>query len=285
MHFFQSLAQTPTRQIFDVAKAVEAAGFAGVTMSDHLLRPKKVDSQYPYSPDGRIAAAPSTPYPDCWVLAGALAQVTERIRLMPSVFVLPLRDPFSASKSILSAAVLSRERLMLGVGVGWMREEFELTGQPFAARGRRSEEMLEILQKLSTGEMVEHHGEFYDFPEVQMQPAPTRCPPILIGGHSETALRRAAALDGWIGVNYDFDQALEVLASLRKARQQSGRQHESYEVALSLNAPPDRDDVRRLEDAGATILVNVPLGAPHAATQPLEAKLAEIEKFAERLIR
>jgi probable F420-dependent oxidoreductase len=232
-----------------------------------------------------MAAGTATPYPDCWVVSAALAQVTQRLRFMTSVYVLPMRDPFTATKAITTAAVLSGERLMVGVGVGWMEEEFALTGQAFAGRGRRTDEMIEILRKLCSGEMEEHHGEFYDFGPVQMQPVPSRCPPVLIGGHSPVALRRAARADGWIGVNYDLPRAFEVLGELATARREAGRSNRPFEAAVSLNVEPDRDECRRLEDAGATILFNPPLGIPKAAATPLEEKLSVVARFAERLIQ
>jgi alkanesulfonate monooxygenase SsuD/methylene tetrahydromethanopterin reductase-like flavin-dependent oxidoreductase (luciferase family) len=173
---------------------------------------------------------------------------------------------------------------MVGIGVGWMEEEFVLAGQAFAKRGKRSDEMVEIFRKLCSGEMEEYHGEFYDFSPVQMQPVPTQVPPILVGGHSPIALRRAARLDGWIGVNYDLPQALEHLGALHAARQEAGRLNHPFESALALNTEPSHDDCRRLEDAGATILVNPPLGIPNAATTPLEDKLASLSGYAERLI-
>lgn len=284
MQFFQSLSQTPAPQLVPLARAAEEAGFGGVTISDHLVRPREVDSKYPYTPSGQMAAGTSTPYPDCWVLCGALAQATQRLRFMPSVYVLPMRDPFTAAKAITTAAVLSSERIMLGIGVGWMAEEFALTGQPFARRGRRTEEMLEVLRKLCSGEMVEHHGEFYDFGPLQMQPVPTTCPPILVGGHSPAALRRAARADGWIGVNYELPEAFEHLAALAAARRDAKTEHRPFDAAIALNSEPDRDACKRLEEAGATILFNPPLGFPEPATTSLDAKLDELARFAERLI-
>ena len=269
----------------ELARAIEDTGFDGITMSDHLVRPRDVASRYPYAASGEMAAGTTTPYPDCWVLAGALAQVTQRLHFMTAVYVLPMRDPFTAAKAITTAAVLSGGRVMVGIGVGWLAEEFALTGQAFAGRGARSDEMLDVLRKLCSGEMAAHHGDFYDFEPVQMQPVPERCPPILVGGHSPVALRRAARADGWIGVNYDLPRAFEVLAELAKARREAGNEGRPFEAAVALNAEPSRDDCKRLEDAGATILFNPPLGLPAPAEASLESKRSELARFAERLIR
>lgn len=283
MQVFQILSRTPTRELLELAAFAESLGFAGIGLSDHLVRPREIASRYPYAADGRMEAGTATPYPDCWVTIGALAQVTTRVRFLTSVYVLPLRDPFSVAKAVSTAAVLANERVVLGVGVGWMAEEFALTGQRFAARGRRTDEMLEVMGKLFTGEMVEHHGEFYDFAELQMQPVPTRRPLVWVGGESAPALRRAARCDGWLGIHYGFEEALDRLAALRKIRREVGRENADFDIALALRDLPDRDVRLRLEEAGMTILLHP---APWSA-DPTGISLAErrsaLERAAERL--
>ena len=283
MQVFQILSRTPTREILELAAFTESLGFAGIGLSDHLVRPREIASRYPYAADGRMEAGTATPYPDCWVTIAALAQVTTSVRFLTSVYVLPLRDPFSVAKAVSTAAVLANERVVLGVGVGWMAEEFTLTGQRFAARGRRTDEMLEVMGKLFTGEMVEHHGEFYDFAELQMQPVPTRRPPVWVGGESAPALRRAARCDGWLGIQYGFEEALDRLAALRKMRREVGRENAAFDIALALRDLPDRDMRLRLEEAGMTILLHP---APWSA-DPTGISLAErrsaLERAAERL--
>lgn len=283
MQVFQSLSRTPTRELPELASLVEALGFDGIGLSDHLVRPERVVSRYPYSQDGRMEAGTATPYPDCWVTIAALAQRTRRVRFLSSVYVLPLRDPYHAAKLIGTAAVLSGERAILGVGAGWMAEEFALTGQAFGGRGRRMDEMLEVMAKLWSGERVEHHGTFYDFGPLQMQPAPSRRPPIWVGGESPAAMRRAARLDGWLGVHYDCDGALERLARLRRLRRELGRQDEPFDAALALQTPPDAGTRRRLEDAGMTVLIHP---APWPANDPslaLADRRAALERAADRL--
>ncbi len=284
MQVFQSLSRTPTAELPALARHVEALGFAGISISDHLVRPGQLASRYPYSSDGKMEAGPATPYPDCWVTIAALAQAATRLRFLSSVYVLPMRDPFTVAKAVSTAAVLSGERLMLGVGVGWMAEEFALTGQRFEARGRRSDEMLEVIAKLFTGEMVEHHGEFYDFAPLQMQPVPGTLPPVLVGGHSDTALRRATRNDGWIGVHYALSKALDHLERMRRMRRESGRINGRFEIALALQEPPDPDTRRRLEDAGMTILLHpAPWPADSAGITTADRRDA-LERAAARLI-
>ena len=196
MEFWQAIARTEVDQLVPVACLAEKLGFAGVTMSDHVVRFRAGASRYPYAGTGRMAMDETAPYPDPWVLCGALARATQRLRFMTYVYIPALRDPFSVAKAISTAALVSNDRVLMGVGVGWMEEEFALLERPFRQRGRRTDEMLDVIRKLFSGEMVEHHREFYDFDPVQMAPAPLRRPPILVGGHSPGALRRAAPADG-----------------------------------------------------------------------------------------
>jgi probable F420-dependent oxidoreductase len=283
VQFWQSLARTSPDQLLPLAKLAEELGFAGLTMADHLVRPLAISSSYPYAVGGRMAMDESTPYLDPWLLSTSLARATQKIRFMPYVYIPALRDPFSVAKTISSAALLTNHRVLVGIGVGWMEEEFTLVEREFRHRGRRTDELMRVVQKLFSGEMVEHHGEFYDFEPVQMAPALPHPPPILVGGHSPVALRRAAAADGWLGVNYDADAVLPILGSLRELRREQGRESEPFDAAIALNAPMEVDEVRRLEDAGVTMLVNPPLLKAGEMTS-LDEKRVALESLAERVI-
>lgn len=141
---------------------------------------------------------PFTDWPDPWVLVGALAQVTRRLRFVSTAYIPAMRDPYSAAKSIGTAAVLADGRVELGVGVGWCEEEFELMGQRFARRGKRNDEMLDLMRTFWEPGWTQFDGEFYPTPRLEMMPTPPRIP-IFVGGLSDIALRRAARHDGWIG--------------------------------------------------------------------------------------
>jgi probable F420-dependent oxidoreductase len=284
MEFWQAIAHTESEQIFDVARLAEELGFGAVTVGDHFVTPARIDSPYPYTDDRRPWVDPEDSMLDPMVLAAAVARVTRRLRFFVTCYVLPMRDPFSAAKAISSAAVLSGNRLILGVGVGWMREEFALVGQDFDTRGRRCDEMLEILRKLFRGGMVEHHGEFYDFPPVQMSPVPDGGLPILIAGHSEAAFRRAARFDGWSAAHYRADEVPALVARFRKVWDASGRSQERPQISVPLEHEPSLDDCKRLEDAGVTSLINMPLSFHGEASSSFERKRAALERFAERVI-
>ena len=285
MEFWQAIARTEVDQLVPVARLAESLGFAGVTMSDHIVRPRVIASRYPYSPTGKMATDETTPYLDPWVLVGALARATKRLRFMSYVYIPALRDPFSVAKALSTAAVVSDGRVMMGVGVGWMAEEFALVERPFVERGPRTDELLTIVRRLLSGEMVEHHGEFYDFPPVRMAPAPERCPPILVGGHSPIALRRAAASDGWLGVSYDVETVLPIMQTIRELRCEMGRQSLPFDAAIALDAAPTPEDLLRLEDAGITIIVHPPVLRASGEMSSFAEKRDQLEAYAERHIQ
>jgi alkanesulfonate monooxygenase SsuD/methylene tetrahydromethanopterin reductase-like flavin-dependent oxidoreductase (luciferase family) len=173
----------------------------------------------------------------------------------------------------------------LGAGAGWIKEEFDLLGVDFKTRGRRFDECIEVLRKLWTGEMVEHHGEFFDFPRVLMRPAPSKTLPILIGGISPVALRRAARLgDGWLGSGQTPDEAIEIAATLGKLRAEAGRDKDPFEIVAPLVTPPDPDTLRRLDDHGVAGTVSYPFLYTLGPTSTLDQKRAVMEQFGSEVI-
>ena len=254
-------------------------------MSDHLVRPLEMESRYPYSADGQMATGETTPYLDPWILFAHLASATKRLRFMSSVYIPALRDPFTVAKALSTAALLTDERVLFGIGVGWMEEEFVLTERSFSGRGQRTDELVEVVRKLLSGEVVEHRGEHYDFGPVQMAPVPSRMPPVLAGGHSNVALRRAARMDGWIGVNYDIPQLTELLDVLARERASIGRADKQFDVATALNTPPSSEDVVRLERAGVTMILNPPLIDGSGSATDFGEKREQLEKFADQFIK
>ena len=295
MEFWQTVAFTEPEQLAEIARVAEEVGFTGLTIDDHIVTPAAIRSEYPYPrtmarlvaelPDaGESLWDPGLPHLDPWVLSAALAMVTSRLRFMTYIYILPLRDPFTVAKAVSSAAVLSNNRMDLGVGVGWMAEEFALTGQDFATRGERSDEMIEVLRSLLRGGMVEHHGRFYDFEPLQLAPAPTEPVRVLVGGHSPVALRRAARNDGWLGINYDVDEVGPLLARLAAARTVEGRDGVGFQAVVAFNAPPSLDDLRWLGDAGLTSVVNPPWLFHGTPMSSIEHKRQTLEDYAERYI-
>jgi probable F420-dependent oxidoreductase len=270
-----------------LARKAEEIGLHGVFLADHLVYPESLDSQYPYADDGAPPPFPrDTPFPEPWCTSSAMAAVTRTLRLSVAVHILPLHDPIEVAKSTSTAAVLSGGRLALGAGVGWMKEEFEIQRIDFATRGRRTDEMIEVLRKLWTGQPVAHQGEFFRFPPVRMCPAAPGPIPIWIGGASRPALRRAAHLgDGWIGHGHSYDEAGALLDELARLRAAAGRAHLPFEAIVPLAEPLDRDRLGKLAARGMTAgLVVPPVLALGLAKPTLEQELGYLERIGEEVI-
>jgi probable F420-dependent oxidoreductase len=284
MRFVFSLAFEDPLHYTDVARFADECGWDGIVVSDHVVHPQRIDSPYPYTADASPRWEAPAPWPDPFVAIGAMAAVTERIRFYTGIYVLPMRNPFLCAKAIGTAAVLSRGRVELGIGVGWMKEEFELLGQSFAARGKRADEMVEVMRKLWAGGMVEHHGEFYDFDPLQMSPAVDDPIPILAGGLTEPALRRAARFDGWVSDLHSTEELAEIVATLRAYRAESGRGGEPLTVMAACTDAFDVAGYRRLEEVGVTHLQTKPWVLYGLAGTTLEEKQEGLRRFAQDVI-
>ncbi len=285
MKFVVSLAFCELTQLAPLARAAETAGFDHVALSDHIVHPERIRTPYPYTPDGRPRWEPFTPWPDPWVAIGAMAAVTERIRFLTSVFVLPLRNPFQVAKTVATAAVLSDGRVSLGIGMGWMRDEFELMEQDFSSRGRRADEMIEVMRKLWSGGMVEHHGRFYDFDRLEMSPVPAQPIPIYVGGISAAAQRRVARLaDGWIADLHTTDELLSLIRRLRELRAEAGRSEEPLQVFAAVSDAVTHEDYRRLEEIGVSHVLTMPW-LFYGASETLAQKLDGIARFGDDVVR
>jgi probable F420-dependent oxidoreductase len=284
MRFVTSLAFSPLDHYCDIARACEQAGFEGVALSDHVVHPETIQTPYPYTPDGKPRWEPFTPWPDPWVAIAAMAAVTTRLRFVTSVYVLPMRNPFQVAKTVGTAAVISNDRVALGIGAGWMEEEFELLEQPFRQRGKRMDEMIEVMRKLWAGGMVEHHGEIYDFDRLEMSPVPRRPIPIYVGGLSKPALRRAARHDGWISDLHSTAELKEIILQLRALREQIGRGGEPLHVLASATDAFDIDGYRRLGEVGVTHLLTMPWIFYGGTLDSLDSKKEGIRRFGEEII-
>jgi probable F420-dependent oxidoreductase len=286
MKFWQSLSFTEPDQLVEIAKICEEVGFEGVMVSDHLFHPQSFENNYPYNETGDPGFTADTPWPQAWTTIAAMAAVTSRIRFTTLIYILPLRDPIEVAKATGTLGVLSNNRFALGAGAGWMREEFDIMGVDFKTRGKRFDESIEVCRKLWKGGMVEHHGEFFDFPGLQMSPAPTESVPIWIGGVSNVALRRAGTIgDGWLGSGQTPEEGIEMLGKIAEHRKAAGRQSDAFEAIVPLTSAPDPDSMKRLQDAGATGSVSYPFTYTVGPTSTLAEKRAYLEGFAENVIR
>ena len=287
MKFWQALSFSEPDQLVDVAKICEEVGFDGAFVSDHMFYPGDYENKYPYSEDGKLDGfTAETAWPDPWVTIASMAAVTERLRFTTFIYILGLRNPIEVAKSTSTLGVLSNDRFALGVGAGWMREEFETMGVEFKTRGKRLDESIEVLHKLWSGDLVEHHGKHFDFPLLSMCPVPEKRVPVWVGGISGPALRRAARVgDGWLGSGQTADQAVELLNELNGYRKEYGRENEPFESIVPLVTPPTPDDLKKIEDAGAAATVSYPFTYTVGPTSTLDTKRAYLEGFAEGVIK
>ena len=285
MEFWQSVAFSEPEQLTGIARHAEEVGFDGLLVSDHLAFPEKLSSKYPYSPDGSPGFDGESPFPEPFAAICAMAAVTTRLRFATLIYVLPLRHPLEVAKASATAAVLSGGRFALGCGAGWIREEYDALGVDFASRGRRYDESIEVLRKLWSGEMVEHHGEHFDFDRLQVCPAPAAPAPIWIGGIAAPALRRAARLgDGWLGTGQTPDEAAHLLDELARLRAEAGRSAAPFSAIVPLTVPPSPDVLHGLEARGATGTVAFPFLYALGRRSSLDAKRAVLDRYAAEVI-
>lgn len=285
MRFTYAEAMTDPTYYIPLAKSAEAAGYHAMTIPDSLAYPLESDSSYPYTPDGNREFLDGKAFIESFVLTAALCAVTTTLRFNHFVLKLPIRPPALVAKQAGSLAALFDNRLGLGVGTSPWPEDYELMNVPFARRGKRMDECIDIIRGLTSGEYFEYHGEFYDIPTTKMAPAPSKPIPILIGGHADAALRRAARNDGWMHGGGDPEELNALLEKLNHFREEQGRSG-PYEIhAISIDAYTP-DGIKRLEDKGVTDVI-VGFRIPYIMgpdTEPLDDKIRNLEMFAENVI-
>ena len=270
-----------------LARAAEEAGYHSMVIPDSICYPLHADSVYPYSPDGTREFLEGKPFVEPFSLIPALGAVTSRIRFTTFVVKMPIRNPLLLAKQATSTAVLTGNRLGLGVGTSPWREDYDLLGVDWASRGRRMDESIAILRGLAAGGYFEHHGQCFDLPPVQIAPVPTEPIPVLVGGHSDAALRRAARLgDGWMhggGDPADLPRLLGRLTDFRSEADQAARPFEVHVISADAYTA---DGVRRLEEQGVTDVI-IGFRWPYTVgpdAEPLGQKIDSLRRFADEVI-
>ncbi|HEX2894743.1 MAG TPA: TIGR03619 family F420-dependent LLM class oxidoreductase [Marmoricola sp.] len=283
MRFAVSLAFQPVDQLVAIAREADACGYDALAVPDHVVDLETLQTPYPYTADGQRRWDHAADWPDPWVLVGALAQVTEQIRFFTSVYVPALRSPYLVAKAVGTAAVLSGDRVALGVGVGWCREEFALMGQDFTTRGRRTDEALELLRRLWEPGWAEADGAHYPTPRLTMEPTPSARIPIYVGGLSEVAFARAARHDGWIGDLYTVQEAGRHARRLAELREAAGATGE-FRVITALTDAFLPEQFAAAEEAGVTDVWTMPWAYYHGLEADLQQKLDGIRRFADDVL-
>ena len=272
-----------------MAVAAEAAGYDGFTIPDSIAYPEHSDAVYPYTADGDRSFLEGKEFIEPFVLAAALGAITQRIHFNTFVVKFPVRAPVLVAKQAFSVAKMTGNRLGLGVGIGTSPypDDYLMAGVDPAFKGARMDEAIEVFRGLESGEFFEFHGRFYDVPSLKMCPVPTQPIPLLIGGHSEAALQRAATKgNGWMHAGGPNDVLESMLGKLHVFRAEAGKAHEPFEIHAVSQDARTVEGCKRLEDMGVTDVV-VGFRNPYVKgedAQPLMDKLARLERFADDVI-
>jgi probable F420-dependent oxidoreductase len=270
-----------------LARDAEDHGYHSMVIPDSICYPEHSGSVYPFNPDGSREFLEDKPFLEPFSLIPALGAVTERLKFVTFVLKLPVRNPVLTAKQATSTAVLTGNRLLLGVGTSPWREDYDVLAADWASRGRRMDESIEILRGLTAGGYFEFHGKTYDLPSIKIAPVPDQPIPILIGGHADAALRRAARVgDGWMHGGGDPEDLPGLLTKLRAFREAAGTADRPFEIHVISMDAYTLDGIKRLEDQGVTDVI-VGFRWPYLAgpdTEPLSAKLDNLRRYADSVV-
>lgn len=287
MRFSYQVGMCEADHYLPLARAAEAAGYDGITIPDSICYPQEASSKYPYNKDGSREFLESVPFLESLIAIAAMAAVTERVRFATFVYKLAVRQAPIVAKQVQSIQALSGNRLDFGIGISPWEEDFAVCDVPWAARGKRFDEQIEILRGLEQGGFFGFDGDHHQMPANKMTPAPTAPLPLLIGGHTEVALKRAARVgDGWMCAGADMEQLGAYIARINELRCEYGTADQPFMIYTTGANAFTRDGISELEDLGVTDVVigfrNVYEMEPD---QPLEKKIDALNWYAGEFIR
>ncbi|HUI26517.1 MAG TPA: LLM class F420-dependent oxidoreductase [Candidatus Kryptonia bacterium] len=271
-----------------VAQKAEALGFESIWVPEHLVVPVDMKTPYPYSEDGKFPGGPTAALHDPLLALAFVAGCTERIKLGTGVFVLPLRNPLAVAKAVASLDVLSSGRFLFGIGIGWLEEEFDAVGMPFKDRAARTREFVRMMKVLWSEETPRFAGRFVSFGKLGFNPKPAQkpYPPLIFGGETRVALKRAAEIgDGWYGTRFTPEGIAPMIAQLKEFATAAGRDFSRFEITCGIGGhlPFNRDTVCRFADVGVhRLMVFAPGFVPRSK---FESDLfPQMERFADEVI-
>jgi hypothetical protein len=287
MRFSYAESMTDPSYYLPLARAAEEAGFDGMVVPDSICYPEESDARYPYNPDGTREFLEGKPFLEPFSIIPAMGAVTETLRFVTFVIKLPIRHPVLVAKQVTSTAVLTGNRLLLGVGTSPWPEDYAVCGVPWEGRGKRIDEQIDVLRGLMGGDYFEYHGDVFDIPSIKLCPVPTKPVPILIGGHHDAALRRAARVgDGWLHGGGDPEDLPGLLARLTELRREYGTLDKDFEIhVISLDAYSP-DGIEKLEELGVTDVI-VGFRYPYEVgpdTETLQTKVDNLRRFSDDVI-
>ena len=286
MKFSYGIAMCDPAHYLSLAEATEAAGYDYISVPDSLCYPQEASSKYPYNDDGSREFLESLPFVESLVAVTAMAAVTSNIRFITSVYKLAIRQVSSVAKQVQSIQAMSNDRFDFGIGISPWEEDFAVTGVPWAKRGKRFDEQIEIFRGLETGEYFGYQGEHHTMPANRMNPVTGTPTPIIIGGHSEPALKRAARVgDGWIAAGGDIPEMKAYIKRLNELRDEYGTADKPFDIWGAGAAAFTQEGLQELADIGVTGVGigfrDVYKGQPDA---PLEEKIQQLQWYASEFI-
>jgi probable F420-dependent oxidoreductase len=253
MRFSYHACMCPPDQYLALAQAAESFGFDGFTLPDSICYPKVADTKYPYNNDGSRNFLEGTPFIDPFIAVASMAAVTEKLHFTTSVLKVPVRNPVLLAKQITSLNALTNNRFSLGAGISPWIEDFEICDQPWEKRGKRLDEMVEIIRGFHGDDYYSFSGEFYDIAAAKMCPVPSKPTPVLFGGHAELALKRAAKTgDGWIHAGGDIESLKPLIQRLNDLRDEYGTTDKPFEIHAMTADAYSLEGIERLKAIGVT---------------------------------
>lgn len=251
MKFAYHHSMCPADQYAELTVKAEQMGFDSISIPDSICYPKEGDPNYPYNADGTREFLDGVPFIEPFVLAGYLAGMTSKIRFITSVYKLAVHNPAIVAKMLSSIAVVSNNRFLFGVGISPWPEDFKVAHVPWEKRGKRMNEMMEIINGLMSGDYYGFKGDHFDLPEIKLCPVPSEKPPLLVGGHSEPALKRAARLgDGWVAAGGSAEEIEKMVNRIKELLKEYGREDVPFEYHAMTAEAYDPDGLKKLEAMG-----------------------------------
>jgi probable F420-dependent oxidoreductase len=286
MRFSYQVGMCEPDHYLPLARAAEAAGFHGISVPDSICYPREASSRYPYNKDGSREFLESVPFVESLISVAAMAAVTETIEFATFVYKLAVRQAPVVAKQVQGIQVLSGNRFLFGVGISPWEEDFAVCGVPWEKRGQRLDEQIEIFRGLESGEFFGYEGELHHMPAIKMCPVPSRPTPILIGGHTEPALKRAARSgDGWMCAGADMTQLGAYLKRINQLREEYGTADRPFRVFTTGQDAFTREGIEALEALGVTdVIIGFRNVYEMEPDRPLDEKIAMLQWYAGEFI-
>jgi probable F420-dependent oxidoreductase len=285
VRFSYQVGMSEADHYLPLAKAAEQAGYDGITIPDSICYPQEASSKYPYNKDGSREFLESVPFLESLIAVAAMAAVTDKIRFATFVYKLAVRQAAVVAKQVQSIQQLSGNRFDFGVGISPWEEDFAVCQVPWAKRGKRLDEQIDIIRGLESGNYFGYEGEIHQMPANKMCPAPTASTPILIGGHTDIALKRAARADGWMCAGLDIDQLAVHITRINELREEYGTADRPYSVFTTGADAFSNEGIEKLEHIGVTDVV---IGFRNVyeleADKPLDEKIGMLNWYAGEFI-